>query len=78
VKTITSWLLLLVAGVALCRPATADTSKNRPQTDAQKQAQKEWKKTNKHELKTQKKQTKAQKKAMKNWKKQHPEVRTVT
>lgn len=78
VRKATIALLLMVAAFALCSPASAQNSKNYPKTDAQKQADKEWRKTNKKQMKAQKKQTKQEKKAMKDWKKQHPEVRTVT
>ncbi len=48
-----------------------------PRTEAQKQAEKTWKKYNKQQFKMQKRQMKEQKKAMKRWKKQHQGTSTT-
>lgn len=68
--------MLVFLALALAAPAHA-RSQQIPQTKAQRQALKDWKKWNKQQAKILKQQLKAQSKAMKNWGKTHPK-RSVT
>lgn len=69
-------VLVLSFAVFTAAPAYARAHQI-PQTKAQRQAQKDWEKWNKQQIKIGKMQIKAQKKSMKNWNKTHPR-RSVT
>ena len=70
-KKITSQILLLVVALVLLPSAPAHAGTNFPRTEAQKQAQKSWKKYQKQQAKIQKHQLREQNKQLKRWKKQH-------
>ncbi len=69
---------VLVLFLAVCTAAPAYARAHQlPQTKAQRQAQKDWEKWNKQQIKIGKQQFKAQQKSIKNWNKSHPR-RSVT
>ncbi len=78
VRTVATWLLLVVLGLGLSAPtaAHARTAKTK-QTKDQKAADKQYKKYSKQQTKQQKKQLKAQKKANQKFNKNRPTI-TVT
>lgn len=71
VKRLLSFTILLFLALAAA-PLASARAHQMPQTKAQKQAQKDWQKWNKQQLKIGRQQIKIQNKQMKNWNRTHP------